>query len=265
MWFIKAKNFVSKILLETIPSYLLCKLRNILEKDIHQNRLPVSNLSNLVVGRKVYDLVNCGPMNRFMAGNLIAHNCGYGASWKTIQSHLLLQGYALSDMEAQIIHRDYWRLYPGIKRFEHELRNIWTKTGGWVPSSMGNPICVYHGFLHDIVNRFAQRSGHEVLMKLVYHTELLRQSRGVKMYPWIPDWHDEQIWEVPEDSIDAAFQLMKDAEANMNEELKWDVYMEAEPEIADNLAQIKCDKEDYDEWIAKHGTHVSQLKLITSA
>lgn len=191
---------------------------------------------------------------------LITLASGYGASWQTIQSNILLQGYALSDQEAQIIHRDYWLLYPGIKDFERELKTFWRQTGGWIPSSMGNPICVYHGFLHDIVNRFAQRSGHEVLMSLVYHTERLRQERKIEMHPWIPDWHDEQIWEVPEDNVDAVYQLMKDAETALNEELKWDVYMEAEPEIADNLAQIKCDKEDYDEWIAKHGTSTSPQK-----
>lgn len=173
---------------------------------------------------------------------------GYGASAKKVRSILITSGYPVTVKEAEIIHRDYWKLYSGIKRFEQELRNIWTATGGWVPSLAGKPICVPSDYLHDVVNRFAQTSGHEFLMMLVHEIASLVTETGIEAYPWIPDFHDETIWEVREDQAHTMVEIMNLAMDRVNERLDMDVKMSGEPQIADNLAEIKC--EDYHEWKA---------------
>jgi len=172
--------------------------------------------------------------------------CGYGASVNRVRSILIMQGFPVTIGEARIIHRDYWKLYAGIKRFESELQAVWQDTGGWIPSLAGKPICVPADYLHDIVNRFAQTSGHEVLMMLVHNIETLRRQRKIEMYPWIPDFHDETIWETQEYNVPAVVQLFNDAMTMVNERLEMNVMMSGEPQIADNLAEIKC--EDYHEW-----------------
>lgn len=174
--------------------------------------------------------------------------CGYLAGVAKVRSMLIVMGFPVTMDEARIIHRDYWNLYSGIKRFDTQLRNIWMSTGGWVPSLAGKPICVPSDYLSDIVNRFAQTSGHEILMMLVYEIDKLVRETGIEAYPWIPDFHDETIWEVREDQAAAMVDIMNQAMDRVNERLDMDVKMSGEPQIADNLAEIKC--EDYHEWKA---------------
>lgn len=244
--FLKVRKWCGQILCETIPTYLMYKLKNTISKDIHWKQSLRSSQNTWAGEYKVYDLVNCGPMNRYMVENLIVHNCGYGASVNRVRNILIMQGFPVTVGEAKIIHRDYWKLYAGIKRFESELQAVWQDTGGWIPSLAGKPICVPADYLHDIVNRFAQTSGHEVLMMLVHNIETLRRQRKIEMYPWIPDFHDETIFEVPEHNVPAVVQLFNDAMTMVNERLEMNVMMSGEPQIADNLAEIKC--EDYHEW-----------------
>lgn len=208
--------------------------------------------------RKYYDPYNptvesinetkkqCKKIRSFCKQIVLA--AGYGSSAKKLRSILITSGYPVTVKEAEIIHRDYWRLYKGIKDFEQQLRNIWTSTGGWVPSLAGKPICVPSDYLHDIVNRFAQTSGHEVLMMLVHEIDQLVRETGIEAHPWIPDFHDETIWEVREDQATVMVDIMNQAMDRVNERLDMDVKMSGEPQIADNLAEIKC--EDYYEWKA---------------
>jgi hypothetical protein len=178
--------------------------------------------------------------------------CGYGASVKRVRSILLQQGFPVTHQEAQIIHRDYWKLYSGIKEFQKELELMWMRTGGWFPNVSGRPICVAKDYLHDSTNRWAQSSGHDCLQKYLYHTDRLRRERGVEMYPWIPDFHDEFLYEVPIEFVDDAAKVMHDALAITNEELGMEIKIKADVDVVDNLAQIKC--EDYDEWLKQKET-----------
>lgn len=175
--------------------------------------------------------------------------CGYGASVKRVRSILIVKGYPITVQEAKIIHRDYWKLYAGIKMFQMQLAEMWANNDGWFPNVSGRPICVPQDLLHDSVNRFAQSSGHDTLMTFIYHTERLRAERGVVMHPWIVDYYDEQIWEVPDEHVEAAMQVLRDALATVNAELGMEVRIEGEPMVADNLAEIKC--EDYKEWLTE--------------
>jgi DNA polymerase I-like protein with 3'-5' exonuclease and polymerase domains len=178
---------------------------------------------------------------------------GYGCGVHKLRSILITGGFPVTEAEAKQIHTDYWKLYAGIKVFGAELECLWAANGGWFPNVSGRPICVPFDLLHDSVNRFAQSSGHDVLVFFIGHTQRLRQERGVEMYPWIVDFHDEQIWEVPEAQVDAAKQVMIDALTAVNAELAMGVQITGEPEVVDNLAEIKC-LDDYRVWKEAHAT-----------
>ncbi len=113
---------------------------------------------------------------------------------------------------------------------------------------MGLPICIDAEYVKDIVNRFCQTSGHEILQLWIYHIDRLRQERGAVMYPWLVDFHDETLWECPEDQAEAVAQVMRDALVSVNEELGMGIPIKAPPMIVDNLAQVK-DPEGYAKWL----------------
>ena len=163
----------------------------------------------------------------------------YNAGPLKIQETMKFAGIDLSLTEVRAIHRAYWRLFAGVKRFEEKLRDMWTVREGWIPSILGTPICVDAEYVKDIVNRFCQTSGHQVLQLWISHIDRLRKERGVTMHPWLVDNHDESIWECPEEQADAAAQIMRDALDCTNAELGMGIPIKAPPMIVGNLAEIK--------------------------
>ena len=70
------------------------------------------------------------------------------------------------------------------------------------------------------------------------------------MYPWVIDFYDEEVWEIPEENADAVSQIFRDALGCVNKELGMGVKIEGDPEIVDNLSQIKC-PDEYKEWLKR--------------
>lgn len=177
---------------------------------------------------------------------VVVLSAAYNAGPPKIHETLTLAGIDITLNQVRQIHRDYWRLFWGVKRFDETLKDLWAANKGWFPSVLGTPICVAEPLLKDAVNRFCQTSGHQILQLWIYHIDRLRTERGIEMYPWIVDFHDEGIWEVPEANAEAVAQLMTDALDATNAELDMGIKIKGDPMIADNLAEIK-DPDGYKE------------------
>lgn len=177
---------------------------------------------------------------------VVVLSAAYNAGPPTIHETLTLAGIDITLNQVRQIHRDYWRLFWGVKRFDETLKDLWAANKGWFPSVLGTPICVAESKLQDAVNRFCQTSGHQILQLWIYHVDRLRAERKLEMYPWIVDFHDEGIWEVPEADAEAVAQLMTDALDATNTELGMEIKIKGDPMIADNLAEIK-DPDGYKE------------------
>jgi DNA polymerase I-like protein with 3'-5' exonuclease and polymerase domains len=164
---------------------------------------------------------------------------GYGAgAWKIWQT-LKLSGIKVSEAEAAEIHKRYWQLFSGIKSFERQLRAEREDRGGWILNGIGRPLAIPDHRVKDLVNAFVQSTGHDCLLKLIYYIKQLRDARGVPMVPWIVDMHDQTTWEVPEAAVPDAVQIFKDAYGLLNEELKADIPLSGNVDVADNLWQLK--------------------------
>lgn len=66
----------------------------------------------------VYDILNCGPRNRFVANGLIVHNCQYRIGVKKLWITANVQfGMPITNEEAQTILDVYHQTYPGVKQY----------------------------------------------------------------------------------------------------------------------------------------------------
>ena len=210
--------------------------------------------------RKYYDPENPTPEGIALAkehcktqravAKIVVLAANYNAGPGKIQETLRFAGIDLPLYKVRDIHRAYWRLYAGIKRFEARLKDIWTANSGWIPSILGTPICIDAEYVKDIVNRFCQTSGHQVLQLWITHIDRLRKERAVPMEPWLVDNHDETLWECPADHAEAAAQILADALTATNAELAMGIQIKAPPMIVDNLAQVK-DPSGYAKWQAE--------------
>jgi DNA polymerase I-like protein with 3'-5' exonuclease and polymerase domains len=114
-------------------------------------------------------------------------------------------------------------IFQGKQRLHEALMKQYKETGGHVVSARGTPVCVCKGKTKDIVNRVVQKSGHELLQRLLYLRNQYRLQHNIRMYPYIPDWHDESIWFVHPDDVEKAKEAIEYSYRKLNEELGWNV------------------------------------------
>lgn len=165
----------------------------------------------------------------------------YNAFPPKIHETLRLGGIDISLRDVESICRQFDDLYAGVQDFKRGLEREWDRRGGWILNGAGRPLPVSPKLKKDLVNRFCQSTGHDFLMRYIWHIDRLRFERGVQMYPLLLDFHDETIWEAPDYAVPAARQVLIDAMVALNGELQMTIPLKGEVAIADNLAAIKCE------------------------
>lgn len=232
-------HWLSKTLLCSIPTFLMAMLSGYFTTAVRLRSWWRRLRRTSDVGRKVYDLAHCGPASQFMAGSLIVHNCGYGASARKVQRQLGLKGVSLSLEAVQAMHARYWELFGGIRRWERQLRRELEDRGGWINNGHGRPLAIPELRVKDLCNAFAQSTGHDCLLTLLHYIDKLRRERSIPMVPWMPDQHDETTWQVPVAYKDAAVQVIQDAYTQLNADLNSSVPIIGSVDVADNFWEFK--------------------------
>lgn len=168
----------------------------------------------------------------------------YGASKGKIFHTLREAGFPMEFEDVAQLCDDWDRLFGGTKKFHNKLLSEWKARGGWFYNLLRRPLATDDGKKKDLVNTYCQSTGHDLLLKYLCHVEMLRTEYDVEMYPWIVDYHDESIWEAPEQEVERAQWVLEQALVNLNKELEQFliVPIKGSVEIADTLADIKVEE-----------------------
>lgn len=201
--------------------------------------------------RRVYDSTGKGPSDesrdaaKKQFGKLrkvskeIQLACGYGASaWRVWQT-LRLKGIDISLQECEALVQRFWVMYAGIKRWTRTLEREADERGGWILNGRGRPLAVPRHRRKDIGNMFAQSTGHDCLLTLVWHIDRVRAERKVEMHPWLADVHDATIFEVRDALVPAAREVFEEAYRRLDRELQSDVPLIGDVEVGDSLWKFK--------------------------
>ena len=161
----------------------------------------------------------------------------YGAGAPKIHKSLLQAGFDVTLREVQSYHRAFWQTYAKIKHFEMRLQSQWYTNNGVITNGRGRPLGVAESSLKDLVNRFVQSTGHDLL--ICYLMLLTKALQEVPWKPYIVDLHDEVILQVPVHYAEQTAEKMSKVMDELNEGLQWDVKFSGTPTIGRNLAEIK--------------------------
>jgi DNA polymerase I-like protein with 3'-5' exonuclease and polymerase domains len=130
-------------------------------------------------------------------------------------------------------------LYPGIKLFEQKLLRQHTENDGWILNGVNRPLGVDGEKTKDIVNRFVQSTGHDMLWVFIEMVCQQLKQQGTPWQPFIIDYHDETMIEVEEANVEAAKEAFRISTVNFNKMLGWDIYFDGDIDVGDTLADIK--------------------------
>lgn len=166
--------------------------------------------------------------------------CQYGAGVRKLAETLSNEGVEIELSEVETLHGTYWELFSGIKRFGRELEYQWRANGGWVSSGLyARPLCVPQDYRKDVLSRFIQSTGHDILVRYIrlYTTELTRL--GIPWTPLILDLHDATTVEVPQECAESAVAVMRDSLVELNSQLGGTIQLSGTPVVGRNLAEVK--------------------------
>lgn len=172
---------------------------------------------------------------------IVTLGSSYGMGANKLSQTLRLEGIECDVPEAKRIHAGYWELYGGVKKYESELLRQFNRNRGWVLNGVGRPVGVADGYERDIVNRVVQSTAHDCLVLFLAIVAKYLDAAGIEWHPWIWDWHDEGMIEVPEAQAEQAARIIDgSALAALNEKLGGLIPLAGNSEIVGNLAAIKC-------------------------
>jgi DNA polymerase I-like protein with 3'-5' exonuclease and polymerase domains len=165
--------------------------------------------------------------------------CQYGAGVRKVHQSLEEQEIYLSYEEVEAIHSGYWSLFAGLKDFAKSLEYEWRRNKGYVLNGLGRPMAVPEDYRKDLLNRFVQSTGHDILVKYIY---LLSEELYRMQVPWAPviiDWHDSTAIEVPEEYRDAAIQAFNNSMDTLNVVVGGTIKLKGTPSWGYTLSDIK--------------------------
>ena len=142
--------------------------------------------------------------------------------------------------------------FPGKDRLHNYLLEEWNKHKGFVVNGRGRPICVTEGVKEangqrkgdkrkDLVNKVVQSTGHDILMRVLYHRWLYIRKHNIDAIPYIIDYHDESLAAVKEGHQEGYRDAVEYSYEKINEELDWTVVIR-HGGISEGLnGSVRCD------------------------
>jgi DNA polymerase I-like protein with 3'-5' exonuclease and polymerase domains len=161
---------------------------------------------------------------------------GYNMGAKKLKDGVNLAGFPLTEQDARSVFNDYWTFFKGIKAFEESLLQQYRNNHGYIVNGRGRILTIAEDYSKDIVNRFVQSTGHDIL---VYYLRLLsegRRARKLDMRPWLVDEHDATVWEAPDEQAEQVKQLFLDCYDQLNDITKWGIKFSGKVRIGKSLA-----------------------------
>ncbi len=155
--------------------------------------------------------------------------------WRTLQ----LQGVSVTLDEVRAMHKLYWQLFDGVRRWNRTLEREREDRGGWVYNPHGRPMSVPELRCKDLLNIEAQSGGHDCLLIYLYHLDRIRTERQIPMRPFSSNEHDATCWTSPAAYEAAMVAAMEAAYAAMNDELCSEIPLIGDVETGTIYAEFK--------------------------
>lgn len=165
--------------------------------------------------------------------------CQYGAGVNKVMATLEEDDIFLEYDQVKAVHSGYWETFAVLKEFSRDLYWQWTENEGYVLNGTGRPMAVPADFNKDLLNRFVQSTGHDILVKYIriFTDELNR--REIPWEPVVADWHDSSAIEVLEADKDRAIEVYLWGLEELNNQLGGNIKLRGTPSFGTTMSDIK--------------------------
>lgn len=136
------------------------------------------------------------------------------------------------------------KTFHGLPSFRQQLFQEWYQNNGYILTGAGRPLAIPRDKIKEfgahtdaLLAYFCQSTGHDFVLRWLYHMNCIRHERKLKCKPKIPDFHDATYWACPDNDkdIDATQRMMYDAYDRLNEELDLSVEFKGKCKVGKTL------------------------------
>lgn len=163
----------------------------------------------------------------------------YGAGTNKMHRTLEEQEVFLDWSLVDAIRKGFDTTFAKLKDFARALHYERRRNKGYILNGMGRPMAVPDEFEKDILNRFIQSTGHDVLTTYITLLKRNLDSAGIKWDPIIIDFHDATTVEVDEKDGSRTVEIFNRSMQDLNELLRGTIQLKGVPVIGRNLAEVK--------------------------
>lgn len=203
---------------KSLPTFLVRTLSGFMQKAIRLKILLECGLGGKALYTATYDLVSCGPKNRFRTSNgLILHNClglGYGMGPKKLVKTAKESGEIITLSNARGFYRSYWDTFPNVRRLSDRLAAKVAAESRLINQFgyrlVPEPHKAFNALIQSSVSGIVEILGTKVEAVAPY-SEFLGLI------------HDELLYEVPIPRVEEFRGHMAQATDSLNDDLKWSV------------------------------------------
>ena len=173
---------------------------------------------------------------------LLVLSDSYGSGALKKYRTLRVLGYEFTFDQVKEMQDRLAEVYRGQKTFGKKLTDEWEANGGYVLGGLGFPVCACEEKKRDLTSSVVQSTGHHILMLALWKFTGLLSEHGIWHRPIIADYHDEFDYEIRVGDVEIAKRLLAETVRWINDDfLKAQVRLKMDPQIATNLAEVKCE------------------------
>lgn len=150
--------------------------------------------------RKVYDIINAGPRNRFTVSDKLVHNCLYGSGPQRIAEML-----GISVREAKKLRDEYFLALPRVDKFISDVIGV-SRKRGYVKNWLGRKLRNKYDFGYKAPNHLIQGGCGDIIKVAMVDIFKHLKSTNIKMRLQV---HDQLVFEGEEEELRENYTAIK--------------------------------------------------------
>jgi hypothetical protein len=163
--------------------------------------------------------------------------CNYGGGPSRLRSKMQENDITMSEEQCYELVQLHRKTFTGLRKFQRKLEKEWNTNGGYIITGRGRPQVVPKDKVKDFLAFFCQSTGHDYLMRLLWHINCYRKDHNLGKFvtPFIPDFHDATYFQVKKDYVEQAKEMIKYGYDRLNDELDLTVELKGGIKVGQDL------------------------------
>ncbi len=173
---------------------------------------------------------------------IIVLGVGYNMGWYKLMTDINnLTEYKLSEKEAKLLRKEYFKFFPGVKDLIEKLNDQYSQnSSNYIINPRGRPMFTHSKDQDKLLNKFIQSGGHDCTQLFIYLLRETLKDYSIEFHPYDIDKHDSICGIFP-DTVENELlmvKIYKETYDKLNMILGWETKLKGSIKLGYNMADF---------------------------